>query len=243
MATLRCPQCGMLNDTDDIGFPRCGQCHEDLVRCGDCKSFEGDACTHPQMHEHYTPDGDAAKTCPAFHSRYEERESRFVTDIPAPIWVALSLLLVLLGLALLAWGIDPAGRYFFGNRLQLALAVPKQVTVNKPFSVILRLANPLDQPSTHIYVEIGEEFLANANAGTPSPHPERIIHVRSQNRLLFGYDPLPPVEQRQYSLPFTIVRRGNIPLVIRLYSPISHLCQEVRTTIVAMDAPKRVLSF
>ena len=237
MATIRCPHCQTQNDENNIGFPLCAQCHEDLMRCDDCVSFEGSACRHPQMHDRYTPDGEFAKKCPAFQSRYEERKSQWITVIPAPIWISFSLLLVVLGLSLLAWGIDPAGRYFFGNRLQVELTMPEQVVVNKPFQVIMRLANPLEQPSTHVYIEIGEEFLTAAIAGTPTPRPERIVHIRPQNRLMFGYDPLPPRGLQQFSLPFTVVRRGDIPLVVRIYSPISHLCKEIRTSVLAQDMP------
>ena len=237
MVTIRCPQCGMQNHPDDIGFPRCGQCHEDLVRCPDCKSFEEQRCAHPQMQARFTADGEAAKTCPAFASRYAERDSRFIANLPAPLWVSFSLLLVILGLSLLAWGIDPAGRYFFGDRLQLSLAVPAKVPVNTPFQVRLRVTNPLDQPSTRLYIEIGEEFLANATAGEPTPRPEHIVRLRSQHRELLGYDPLPADGQRDFLLPFMLLQQRNTPLVVRLYSPINHLCKEVHTTIAAQELP------
>lgn len=231
VATIRCPHCGMLNHSDDIGFPLCGQCHEDLVRCGDCRHFQAGTCTHARERARFTPDQEAAKSCPAYHSRHQERDARLFTKLPAPLWVV-SLLLIILGvLASLMWFIDPYGRYFFGNPLGLSIQVPRQVALQQPFQITIRITNELNVRSTPIYVEIGEEYLQAAALEMPYPQPRRIM--RSPERLLLEYPPLNAKAVLPLRLSFVPTRPGVSFFVARIYAPSSHLSYEERVPISA----------
>ena len=113
--------------------------------------------------------------------------------------------------------------------------MPQQVIVNSPFLVTMRITNPIRQPSTRIYIEIGEEFLEGALPGMPTPPPQRITHT--DNRLLLEYPPLPPGANMLLQLPFIQQRAGITTFVTRVYAPSNHLRKEVRESILAQTAP------
>ncbi len=229
MLPIRCPQCGQINQPDDIGFPRCGQCHADLVRCADCRHLEGGACVHTQHYGRFTPDLEAAKHCPGFASRYALRGPRMAWTIPAAAWVPLLLLVVMLGLAASAFFLDPAGRFISGNPLRLEAVVQQQAYVGQPFEVDLRIINMFPQASSHIYLEFPQEFLDEADPNEPFPKPYQVSRFR--DRLLLEYEPLPGGGQRTIRFLFTPHHRGTIQFVARLYAPSNQLRHEVKAPI------------
>lgn len=242
MRMIRCPHCGMLNRSDDIAYPRCGQCHEDLVRCASCRQYHDTDCRHAHGLSHFHADGEGAKECPYFDSRHTVREPNMLWTVPAPVWISAMLFLLVCVLFAAAWFVDPAARYFLGNPLRLETSVPAQVTVGDPFQVTMRVRNLADRASTRIYLEIGEEFLAHATYSQPNPAPRRISSYRG--RLLFEYDPLPAHGQQVLVLPFTLEDAQTVPFVARIYAPINQLRHPVSVPIIgraktAVLAPTR----
>ncbi|MHB9130759.1 MAG: hypothetical protein ACYDBB_06675 [Armatimonadota bacterium] len=215
----------MTNHADDLGYPHCGYCHEDLVRCSACRHYEDGGCRHTRAYTNFTPDLEAAKTCSAFRSRHEVHAPHILANIPAPAWVSLFLLLVIFGLAGAVWFIDPLGRYFLGNPLRLETAIPTQVAVGQPFEVTMRVTNLLNRPSTHIYVEIGKEILAVADPGMPDPRPESISRMR--DRILLEYEPLPAGKFEVLHIPFIPRKQGIAKFSAKVYAPINQLRNEV----------------
>ena len=232
MTTIRCPHCGTQNHADDFGYPRCSQCHEDLVRCSYCRHFEGGACAHPRAHVHFTPDLEAAKSCPAFRSQFEVRDSRLFAQLPAPLWVVFLLTLIVGCLTAAAWFIDPYGRYFFGNPLDLRAEVPAIVTVGQPFTVTLRITNLLDKArSTPIYIEvIGNEYqLISA-----SNQPRKITY--NNEHVVLEYNPLGRGAMQAVRLQLVQRKLGDASFNVRVYAPANHQSHEVNTTIFALGA-------
>jgi len=229
MYPIRCPDCGQINHRDDLTFPYCGQCHQDLVRCTFCRHHEGSGCRHPRAYVHFTPDGEAAKHCPEFSAHTEVRGSRMMLKLPAPLWVSLLLLLVLTGLAAAAWFIDPIGRYFRGSPLRVQTTMPQQVEVDEPFIVKLAIQNLLDRPSTRVYVEIGSDFLSAVDWEVPYPHPERLESY--QNRLLLEYEPLSPNSERVLQLPFIARHGGTAVFTAAIYAPSNQLIRRITVPI------------
>lgn len=230
MTTIRCPHCGTQNHADDFGYPRCSQCHEDLVRCNYCRHFEAGACTHPRAYIHFTPDLEAAKSCPAFRSQFEVRDARMLAQLPAPLWVVFLLTLVVGCLTAAAWFIDPYGRYFFGNPLDLRADVPAIVAVGKPFTVTLRITNLLDKArSTPIMIEvIGDEYqLISA-----SNQPRKITY--NNEHFVLEYAPLDSGAMRSIRLQLVQRKLGEARFIARVYAPGNHQSHEVNTEIFAL---------
>lgn len=225
----------MTNHPDDISYPRCSQCHEDLVRCPACRHYEAGECHHPREAERYTPDGDAAKDCPSFRSRNEVRDIRMQWDVPAPVWVSSLLLVILLSLAVAAWFIDPALRYFRGNPLYLKHNVPPEVAVGQMFNIKMFITNPMNTTSTRYYIEIGEKFMAGVMPGVPMPEPLSVGHYR--NRLVLEYDPLPSNSSQLVLLPFKALKKGTLSFSARIYAPRNQLVQIVEATAVQVKDP------
>jgi len=236
MQTIRCPQCGLTNYPDDITYPRCGQCHEDLLRCTSCRHHEASGCHHARGQALYTPDQEAAKKCSDFRSRYEVRRPRMLWTIPAPVWVSMLLLAVIIGLGAAAWFIDPIGRYLHGNPIWPETVVPKQVTVGEPFYVTMRVRNLLNQTSTRIYIEIDKQFLAMADPIMPLPQPSPEYISRDSNRLVLQYQPLPAYGEMRLRLPFVPRASGTAPFIARIYAPSNQLRQEVSVPISVIAA-------
>lgn len=225
MNAIRCPQCGMLNQSDDIGFPRCGQCHEDLVRCSSCRFWEATGCRHPQEHVRYTADDDVAKRCPGFRARTDERGPRLLSTIPAPFWVSTVLFLILLILIGSTWMLDPGSPLFSKNNpITLETMIPLHVRVGEPFLVRMQLTNREHADSSRIFIEVDRLFLGNVEPLMPVPAP-RHMSIEHQT-LLLEYDQLPPHGTMEIVLPFVAATPGNVPFAARVYSPLNYLRQE-----------------
>jgi len=142
------------------------------------------------------------------------------------------MLLILLGLAIAGWFIDPAMRYFHGNPLHLETAVPSQAPLGRTFFISMRITNEMNITSTRFYIVIGEQFMANVIAGTPSPEPRSRAHYnigRYRNRLVLEYDSLPGLSSVNIKLPFTPAKKGTLAFNARIYAPMNQLVQEVRS--------------
>ena len=234
----------MTNHPDDISYPRCSHCHEDLVRCPACFHYEAGGCHHPREAARFTPDGEAAKDCPSFHSRNEVRDSHLHWNIPAPGWVSALMLLILLGLAIAGWFIDPSMRYFHGNPLRLETAVPFQASLGRPFNITMRITNKLGITSTRFYLEIGEQFMSDVLSGPPSPAPlsfARFTTGQYKNRLVLEYDSLPAHGSENVLLPFIPRKKGALVFVARIYAPRNQLVGEVRSIPIQVKATRFTL--
>ncbi|HEX2951119.1 MAG TPA: hypothetical protein VHV83_16365 [Armatimonadota bacterium] len=221
MFPIRCPECGQINFNDDLSYPHCSQCHEDLARCTYCRHHEGNGCKHPKAYSRFTPDGDAAKNCPEFRSRGEIRGSQLMAKLPAPLWVSALVLVILLSLTAATWFVDPAERYFLGNPLRVETAIPQEVLAGEPFQVTMRVTNLLNRPSSRIYVEIDNRFLSAVDWEMPQPQPERIDS--DHNRLLLEYDSLPPNGQRTLLFTFTPRQASITPFTAKIFAPSNRL--------------------
>lgn len=222
----------MLNHAEDIGFPRCGQCHEDLVRCPGCRHYEDNRCTHPQAHARYTPDQEAAKACPSFRSRDEERDPRFIANLPPPLWVIFLLMVILLGLAALTWSIDPKGYYFRGFPLALETRIPKQVMVNHPFPITMRLLNRQQRTSTRVYIDVGGGTFTLAPPLLTGQLPVSI--TRRNGRMLLEYNGLPAGGQVVVQFSIIPLEKGALNFEANVYAPNSHLNHRVAEVIKAL---------
>jgi len=224
----------MLNHADDLSYPRCGQCHEDLVRCPFCRHYEEGACAHPRARAQYTPDGEAAKQCAAYRSRHETNDPRILHNLPAPLWV-LSLLALVVGMLTTAiCFVDPSGWYFFGvgKSLKLEMQVPTRVIHHQEFYVTLHITNYFPGRSTPIYLEIPREYLSAATPGMPTPRPREFI--QNKDHAIFTYAPLEEGEERAILLPLVQNQLGEAMFHARIYAPRNHLFQEVKMPIVAV---------
>ncbi len=234
MLPIRCPQCGLINHADDFSFPRCGQCHDDLVRCGTCAHLESDACVLPAGQRYFTPDLEGAKQCPRFTSRHSVRGTRLLLHIPAPVWMS-GMLLLLFGVLLLGtWFIDPAWRYFRGNPIELKAIVPTQVMVGRPAVVTMRVVNKLNRASTRLYFDIGDDFLSAVKPGMPIPEPLRVTQV--EKHLLLEYGELPAGGQMILQIPFIPQRVGTRAFSVRIFAPSNQLQQELSAPVAILPS-------
>ena len=233
MNPIRCPECGLINYRDDVTFPHCGQCQEDLLHCDSCRHLQAGQCTHTRGKARYTPDGDAAKLCSVFSSSHELRGSRLMTMLPAPLWVSLLLFLILASLAIASWFIDPMRLYFRGSPLQVETAVPQEVTPGQSFVVTMRVTNLLSRPSTPYFLEISADFLQTVDWESSMP-PASHVNAYHQ-RLFLEYEPLPPGGYRTMQLSFT-PRQGEIaPFTAKLYAPSNQLRHTISAPIVIAE--------
>src|SRR5512146_497495 len=102
---LRCPQCGALNREDSLDFPLCHQCHEELVRCRQCRHFahSPEGCTHPVYGPKLTVSATTLPPCGAFLPRPEYLapvRPRALSQMPRALLALLAV--ALLGAVLMA---------------------------------------------------------------------------------------------------------------------------------------------
>jgi hypothetical protein len=219
---IRCPICGRDNTEADEGFPLCSNCHTDLVVCEHCVSFENGHCTHPREYVHWTPDGNGAKECPAFHSHFARAPQHWRRTVPAPVWVTGLLLLVVITFLLASLFIDREGRYFQGEKINLETVVPARARAGERCYVVMRIANPLDRTSTHLYIEVQDP---TDLVGVPDPVPDRTY--RDAERVFMEYAPLAPGGWITVKIPFLPRDPGVINVMARLYAPRTQFRQEV----------------
>jgi hypothetical protein len=207
--------------------------------CGDCRQYGDGSCRHPLAYARFRPDGQSAKSCAAFASRYAARRG-MMWAIPAPVWVASLLVLVLVGLAVSSWFIDPHGRYFRGNPLHVIAWVPDRVDVGQTFIITMRITNVLEETSSRIYLEIDDEFLQSAAPVMPLPEPRPARINRLNDRLVLEYPPLPAGGNLVVQLPFVPLRTGTAPFVARIYAPSNQLGPAIEKPIRVGELPTAI---
>jgi hypothetical protein len=235
---IRCPECGTLTFPDDPGFPRCSQCHEDLLRCPWCHHHNGQTCTHRHATAWYAPEGEAAKRCPFFDSRHTIRPSRIAGTLPAPVWVLGILAVIMGGLMVSIWFVDPSWMRFAGQPVRLETIMPAEAIIGKPFTVTLRMTNRWHHPTHRVTIEIGDEVLAAATPGMPTPIPTRMSYTA--RRLLLEYSPPATNRVWELQLPFTPQVRGRVIFSARIWAPRDQLRQLIRTEFTIREAPSRL---
>jgi hypothetical protein len=220
LSAIRCPRCGTVNHADDIGYPHCGQCHEDLVRCTVCRRHDGETCTDRRARAWYVPGGEAAKRCSHFVARHAVMDARWTRSLPAPLWVGALMALILVTLIGAALFIDPAARYFRGNPMEFKVAIAggQDFREGEPFLATMQVANLIDQPSTRVFIEVDERAM---RAGALVPEPDRL--TRHGNKLVLEYAPLPPRGRMILQMQLIPRRPGPAAFSTRLYAPRNHL--------------------
>ena len=153
-----------------------------------------------------------------------------MAQVPAPIWVSLLIVFILAGMALAAFFIDSSNRYLYGNPLRVETAIPKHVLAGQPFVVAMRISNPIDRPSSHIYIDVDKSFLSVVDWVMPLPKPLRID--RSRNRLIIEYEPISPQGDRIIQFSFIARHSGYIPFKADIYAPSNQLRQTVTAPII-----------
>ncbi len=217
--SIKCPQCGLVNEPDDVNFPQCGGCGEELVACAACRHYVDLACDDARGAALFSPDRNSAPRCPAFHSRYEVRGSRWLRALPAPAWVAATLLIVLLGTTALIWILSPDGQLWSGReQLKMEVAMPAQMQLGVPATVEVTVRNAAGQMGSRWYLELTGSLCSNTLAEMSMPMPEPASITRDREGKTFQLEYPPVKDWKKIRLFFRPKRAGEQTLVIKLYT-------------------------
>lgn len=243
MFTIKCPQCGLVNDPQDVGFPRCSGCGEGLVDCAACRHYSDLTCDDPVGGKLFSPDRNVAPKCPSFRSRYEVSGSRWLQSLPAPAWVASALLLLLLGITALIWYVDPNGTLWTEReRLQIKVAVPAQMKIGVQNTVEITVENPIQDKGSRYYLELEGTLCSNVFAEMSMPSPEPISLSRDGKGLKYLLEYPPVRDWKKIRLYFRPKRTGDQSIVVKLYTSGLARAQTTigRTSVVQATGPATV---
>lgn len=219
MFPIKCPQCGLVNEPDDVSFPRCSGCNEELVACASCRHYVDMHCEDPAGERLFSPDRNVAQKCPSFHSRDEVRGSRWLRALPAPVWVAITLLLLVIGITAVIWVIDPDGQLWSGReQLSIDVTVPAQMQLGVLNTVEILIKNPTHNRVSRWYLELDGSLCSNTAAEMSMPLPEPTTLKRNSEGTNYQLE-FPPVKDwKQVRLYFRPKRLGEQTLIIKLYT-------------------------
>jgi hypothetical protein len=240
---IKCPQCGLVNDPNDVGFPQCSGCGEGLVDCAACRHYSDLACDDPVGGKLFSPGRNSAPKCPSYRSRYAVAGSRWLQSLPAPAWVATALLLVLLGITALIAYVDPNGTLWVNReRLYVNVVVPAQMKVGVLNTIEVTVENPSGHRGSRYYLELEGTLCSNVFAEMSMPSPEPISLSRDVKGLKYQLEYPPVRDWKKIRLYFRPKRTGEQTIVVKLYT--SGLARgqnwEGRTIVVNATGPATV---
>ncbi len=219
MFPIKCPQCGLVNEPDDVSFPRCGGCSEELVECAACRHYVDMACDDANGARLFSPDRNVAPRCGAFRSRYEVRGSRWLRSLPAPAWVACTLLFVLIGLTALIWLIDPDGQLWSGReRLTIHVTMPAEMKLGVQNTVEIMVRNPAKRRGARWYLELEGSLCSNTLAEMSMPMPEPTSIARDNKGKSYQLEYPPVKDWKKIRLFFRPKRTGEQTLEVKFFT-------------------------
>ncbi|OPZ84910.1 MAG: hypothetical protein BWY76_01648 [bacterium ADurb.Bin429] len=177
------------------------------------------ACDDARGAALFSPDRNVAPRCPAFRSRYEVRGSRWLQALPAPAWVAATLLIVLLGTTALIWILDADGLLWSGReQLTIHVSMPDQMQLGVPATVEVLVKNTSGQKGSRWYLELTGSLCSNTLAEMSMPMPEPTSLTRDRDGKKFQLEYPPVKDWKKIRLFFRPKRAGEQTLDIKLYT-------------------------
>ena len=223
MQRIPCPICKRENIIEPGKISNCAVCDVDLVLCKYCIFLNNnESCGHAKGDQYYLPNGEGAKNCSYYESRYK-REPTLWEKIPAHVWVAISIALAFILLTIVAYSIDPEMRHFRGNELQVNIEVIDNLTTGNKKALYINVINPLQIKSTDITLQISGDFISNVLIGQPvitnipGVFPKKI--QKYENKLTITLDPLAPDSNYIIIIPYNPNYIGEKNLHIQVFAP------------------------
>jgi hypothetical protein len=225
-----------MHTADNVRFPRCAECNEDLRQCASCRHYEAMACHDPVGARLFSLDTNAAMDCPSFASNYAV--SGWLRSLPAPGWVALSLLLLLVCVTAFIYFIEPDMQLVAGNeKLHMMVSVESLATVGRQCRMNILMRNEGRRASSRYFIVLDGSLLSVVDTNMPLPVPKSITQDEISNRLVMEYKPIAPHGWTVVRLYFTPRRQpGDYRLHVSLYSPNYKCYQEANAPVKVVNA-------
>lgn len=201
---LACPQCGETNRDDSVDFPFCTHCHEALVKCGYCASFDAakGICRDPKSGRRKVSSDDQLD-CGRYRSILATTTSLGQRVISPARWVLM--------VAATLFALIVIGKYVIGKYAQptatRADPLPVEVRAEWPTEAPLKVGQPFElrfvvtnrdtQTSGPIRLAIPAAFLDRFKVLSIDPSPtnpaELLPKEGSRNRRYWHYHEFPSV--------------------------------------------------
>ena len=217
---VRCPQCGAQNRDDSLDFPLCHRCHEELVRCRQCRHFGRSAqgastCEHPVIGPlQVTP--EHVPNCGLFAAR---RHSLTGSHARAHIHRAvLALVAVVLGGMVLFAASAVVSELEVPHTVYLDLLAegPGPVSVGTDFCVNCLVHNQSGDTSEPVVLLVPAELLRLCAVTAVAPEPVR-SEYRGGDRYLY-YPPLRPHQWLDVRLDLAALHPGEVAFRPRVFT-------------------------
>ena len=185
---LRCPQCGALNRDDSLDFPLCHQCHEELVKCRQCRHFslaaERPGCEHPTYRSQVNVTATSLPPCGHFAPRPEYLPpARPLSQMHRAILVLLAVALlaaVLTAASVLVSQVDGAPDSF-----DLVVDGPGPVAAGSDFCLSFLVHNQSNDQSEPIALVLPANLLDNFAITAVTPRPDKVVAQAGQRMLCY----------------------------------------------------------
>ena len=218
---LRCPQCGAQNREDSLDFPICHQCHEELVKCRQCRHFglsrDGAAgCQHPSIGRQFTVTANTPPPCGHFTARrHYLARGQPLAQIHRAVWALAAVVIMgmmVVGASILVSRMEPGET----ESLRLLVEGPGPVQVGQGFCVNCLVHNQSGQTSQPVYLALPAEIAARFDITGISPRPLPILE-RGGDRY-FGFPPIPARGWLDVRLDMSGTRQGEFRLRPRIFA-------------------------
>ncbi len=186
---LRCPQCGAVNRDDSLDFPLCHQCHEELVKCRQCRHFGQEAdrpgCKHPTFGSQVSVTATSLPPCGHFTARPEYLPpARPLSQMHRAILVLLAVALlaaVLTAASVLVSQVEGAPDSF-----DLVVDGPGRVAAGNDFCLSFLIHNQSNGESEPIALVLPANLLDNFTVTAVTPRPDKVVAQAGQQVLYYS---------------------------------------------------------
>ncbi|HUT75113.1 MAG TPA: hypothetical protein VM221_09825 [Armatimonadota bacterium] len=229
MVTLKCPQCGKLCREGIVPFPRCGRCHEQLLKCRYCADYDAqmlDCVSISRPDDFHISDPDRYLACPFHKSTLDLARQALVRS---RVWVTTLILAVVAALAVVLLARHYAPPPAPAVVLHARIAPTEVVSVREPAIISIQIWNPGPGRVEQVVVALDRSCERHLRLDRIMPKPSRQRRTDRTRRMWFPALAAGGVLDLQ--LHVTPVRAGTCRLAAEIMAPGSGRRERVKTSL------------
>jgi len=230
MTVLKCPKCGKLCREGLVPFPRCGQCHEQLLKCRYCAHFDAqmhDCVSTARPEDFHVSDPDRYLACP-----YHKTTIAWLAGQPAVrrrVWAPAFGLAALVLLAAAVWLHTRPSLPAAGSTLHARVVPVDEAYLNEPLIMHIQILNSGPAPSDEVVLGLDRSCERHIALTYVEPEPTR--QARTGSKTYMWFPPLPAGALLELRLHVTPIRQGTWQFAAEVLTAGSTKRERLKTTL------------
>ena len=216
MLVLKCPKCGKLCREGLVPFPRCGRCHEQLLKCRYCADYDARMldCVSPlRAEDFHVRDPDLYLACPHHRTTLAPVAPR---ALGRRVWMpAVALTMAAVAVAVIFTRPRPAPEG--GLALHARVAPAHETYLGEPMVLELQIWNPGPGKTDEIVLALDRTYRKHVQLTYVEPEPFAERRTRRWHRMWFsGLEEGEVLDVRMHMVP---IKQGTWQMRAEVMSP------------------------